>query len=123
MPKTKKRSYKIPLFPAGRLYVLFGKSFAKIAKEENLNGAYKDHAAGVWVWEGDYYVGFGLDEFSIPIIAHEAVHVANNILDHVGVKADHNNDETLAYMVSWVVGKVLDAQHDLKVGAMKQQGK
>ena len=39
---------------------------------------------------------------AISVIAHEAVHAANFILDGMGMEGDFNNDEVQAYMVQHI---------------------
>ena len=43
---------------------------------------------------------------AISVIAHEAVHASSYILDAMGVLADHDNDEFLAYMVQYICEEV-----------------
>ena len=65
------------------------------------------HGAEAWVGARDgsrdvvMYVGDPRPE----LIAHEAVHAANEILGLAGVEIDAKNDEALAYLVEWVVGR------------------
>ena len=47
-----------------------------------------------------------VDRITNGIIAHEALHAANFIFDAVGVPADYDNDEPLAYLVKWITDKV-----------------
>lgn len=44
----------------------------------------------------------------IPEITHEAVHASVNILDMRGVKYNYENDESLAYLVEYIVRKILE---------------
>lgn len=46
---------------------------------------------------------------ALSVIAHEAVHAASFILDHLHIKADFNNDELQAYIVQFIVEKVENA--------------
>lgn len=43
------------------------------------------------------------DKMTSPNMAHEAVHAANRICDYVGINADWENDEAVAYLVSFIV--------------------
>ena len=49
---------------------------------------------------------FWPDRYTIPIAAHECVHAAWAILDHVGVEVSQENDEMLAYLVGFLMEKV-----------------
>jgi hypothetical protein len=57
----------------------------------------------------EHHVDIYIKEPLCAVIAHEAVHAANYILSDRGVLCDHDNDEPLAYLVEWVVSKVVDA--------------
>jgi hypothetical protein len=56
-----------------------------------------DAAVVISLWEGS----------NTPLIAHEAVHAAMYFCDHLGISTTHENDETLSYLVQWVVAKVM----------------
>lgn len=45
---------------------------------------------------------------AISVIAHEAVHAANFIMDAMGMIADFNNDELQAYIVQHICTKAED---------------
>lgn len=51
---------------------------------------------------------------AVSVIAHEAVHAANFIMDGMGMVADFNNDELQAYMVQHICTK-----HEDKVGTYR----
>lgn len=40
------------------------------------------------------------------IIAHEAVHIVNDIFNRVHIKLDLDNDEPQAYLMGWVVEQI-----------------
>lgn len=40
---------------------------------------------------------------NIPILAHEALHATNKILDKRGIKSDFENDEAQAYLLEWIM--------------------
>lgn len=48
---------------------------------------------------------------AVSVIAHEAVHAANFIMDGMGMQADYDNDELQAYIVQHICEK-----HEIKVG-------
>ena len=63
--------------------------------------------------ELDEHAAMVLIAFSTPfnmtangIIAHEALHATNRILEHVGVEPDHINDEAQAYLLSYIVDQI-----------------
>lgn len=40
----------------------------------------------------------------VDILTHESVHVAAQLLDHIGQKADRHDSEALAYLAGFVAG-------------------
>ncbi len=49
------------------------------------------------------------NKYDWHILAHEAVHAGNWVLRQKGVKIGRKNDEALAYYVSWIVEKTMEA--------------
>lgn len=41
-------------------------------------------------------------------IAHEAVHMANQLYNHIGQEIDTENDEDYAYLVGWIVNQIYE---------------
>lgn len=56
------------------------------------------HPVVVWVC-GDPSAG---------LLAHEALHAVVEICKHVGVEFDHDNHETQAYLLGWVVDRLVE---------------
>jgi hypothetical protein len=46
------------------------------------------------------------ENFAIGTIAHESFHITSFIMKRVGIHPDVNNDESQAYLLSWVVEEV-----------------
>lgn len=59
-----------------------------------------DTGVGVhnFIWIEDFH--------NDEVLFHESLHTAFNILDWVGVPADANSQEALAYLQSWLVKKI-----------------
>lgn len=38
--------------------------------------------------------------------AHESLHCVNEIFDYIGIKADNNNDEPHAYLLTWFMDEI-----------------
>lgn len=59
-----------------------------------------DTGGGVhnFIWVNDF--------LNVETLFHEALHTAFNILDWVGVPADADSQEAVAYMQSWLVKKI-----------------
>ena len=100
----KKRTIKLIPFHA-ELNILQGK---KEEIEKKYNRVFHNHDA-VTFWDdekSDIYVWF---EKSTPgIVAHESLHVVNITLGWSGVVADYENDETQAYLLGYVVNRIIE---------------
>lgn len=55
--------------------------------------------------QAQYFAVFG-DNPTLSIIAHEAVHIVNQIYIDRQMKLDPDNDEPQAYLTGWVVGEI-----------------
>jgi len=76
---------------------------------ESLDGAYEAFAGKIPNFAGGQTPVFVLllnGPIRAKVLAHECVHLANFILDHAGVAADHANDEPMAYLVEWLMGEI-----------------
>lgn len=49
-----------------------------------------------------------LDDRSPGSMAHEAVHVADGVFEDLGIDSDGSNDEHYAYLVGWIVEKLVN---------------
>ena len=70
------------------------------------SGEYLKTVHGLTVFGPDH----GLMMYATPraaTVAHEALHAANYMLKHAGVKISAENDEAQAYLVGWLVGEFL----------------
>lgn len=65
-----------------------------------------------------FYMLFNEENPNIGIIAHESVHVAGAICHEVGVPVSRDCDETLAYMVDYLVQCTVD-----EFRALQREGK
>jgi hypothetical protein len=105
--KTKKVTYKIPLY-YGELVILQGKNNKSFPKKYDLSGTkgyaactFKDHKKD----GSTRYVVIFFGKTDISTIAHEALHVVNQIFDDRLIYPDLKNDEPQAYLIGWVVSK------------------
>lgn len=57
---------------------------------------------------GHIIVAFAKPHITPGLIAHECGHAAGYVLNHVGVKADWENDEAFTYLLSWMVNRVYE---------------
>lgn len=120
LKQIKTKRVDIPIYRQ-RSYIHFGVTAEVINYAFDFNKV--DFAGVVWVDEDEHlHVAFSEEHMDIPTIAHEAVHMTNRLFSMVGAKLDSDNDEPQAYMVTFFVEAILEAQHKLGVGKMKQQG-
>jgi hypothetical protein len=93
---------KIPLY-FGRLIISVSKELNKL--DTRLKGEPNfDALTDTFIKNSLLHVQICLQPDATPsIMAHEAVHAANMIFEHVGVKLNLKNDEPQAYLVGWVV--------------------
>lgn len=104
--KTKK--INIPIY-FGRLVIHQDKNWNKINKKYDCF-ATKSFEAFVFDQEKksgrkEIIACFGKNP-SQGVIAHEAVHVVNNIFKNGLMKLDEENDENQAYLTGWVVSEI-----------------
>lgn len=45
----------------------------------------------------------------VDTIAHEAVHAAAQLLDHIGQRVDRHDSEALAYLTGWIAARCWEA--------------
>lgn len=67
-----------------------GLCMSRLEAKETYIGVFRDECDQTWMRD---------------TVAHECVHAAFDILDHVGVKVDPNNHEALAYMIGHLAGE------------------
>jgi len=60
-----------------------------------------------------FYILFNQPNPRIGIVAHESVHVAGAICESLGVPVNREADETLAYMVDYLVQSIVDEVREL----------
>lgn len=106
MSKRKTKRLIIPIYH-GHLKIIQVKELSELNKEydvdlHGLMGAflcYKDS-------EGYPYYALAFPEDVNPsVIAHESLHLTNQILDDSGVKLDPDNDEPQCYLLGWIVNE------------------
>ena len=81
-----------------------------LCKDAHLEESHGD-AVTYFLNENALIVPFDLDSvIDIGLLVHEAVHVANYMCARIGIKLCSDNDEPYAYMVQWLVNKLLDQE-------------
>lgn len=58
---------------------------------------------------GPIFVIWTRKKRDIPPLAHELLHAVNSVLHHAGVKPDFEDDESQAYLLTWVMEKALES--------------
>ena len=95
---------------------LFNQAFWIVDEKQAKEYVHHDNfVSGMWtavVFEG-YRKRISLcilnKKISEETIIHESVHIANRILDRVGVEITPYNDEVLAYLVPFIAKKIVEA--------------
>jgi hypothetical protein len=98
-----KKRIKIPLY-FQNLYIIQTDDFETIHREYKLKGSVD--FAGVTILDDDEIVVVFRTDVTPSIIAHEALHVCSYVFQGIDAEYDRDNDETLAYLLGWVVEQI-----------------
>lgn len=113
-----RRRYKLPLYGVPYdVYVV-----DTVDEARGIYPEYDEGYAAMVTYEDDYSqlrMIFRSGALSPAVTAHECVHLANRVCVLLGIKADAENDEPLAYMVQYIYGTAESAQRAHKVGKIK----
>jgi hypothetical protein len=101
----------IPIY-FGRLKIVIAKDFNEAAKRIGY-----ECNSDLSVYDAFVFPGFTKNGFSIytavfkpdasyKSVAHEAVHLVNNVFKDRGIKLDVFNDEPQAYLTGWFTGEI-----------------
>ena len=96
----KKKTIKVPLYP-NNLVMYKCDDLKEIEKLYDLSDC-SNYDAIVFEHKGLDIVAFSKTT-SPGYIAHEALHITNNIFRSIGAQPDLDNDETQCYLLEWVV--------------------
>ena len=105
------KKFKIPLY-YGSLHIAIcndvEKEIEDVRKKFYVNTDEYDFAGYSEATENHYLILLNKkhlisDDFAIGTLAHEAFHVTSFVMKRVGIKADVNNDEAQAYLLSWII--------------------
>lgn len=84
--------------------------FIAILKKKNIEIEISETQSGKTVWDtfnGLEFFVWIKNKNDLPTIAHEMLHVANAILISRGIRVDPDNDEIQAYLVEYLISKVI----------------
>jgi hypothetical protein len=101
--------HKIPIY-GGRLYIIIAKDFNK-AKEKyklNISGDLKGFY-GMTCRYTNKQVVLLEPNASTETVAHEAVHLTNDLFSDISAKLSRKKDEPQAYLTGWFVKKMTKA--------------
>lgn len=99
-----KKKIKIPLY-YNTLTIIQTDDFKAIEKEyklDNIDGEYE----GFVFSNGDSIVVVVTSKVTPSIIAHETVHIVNEIFLSTGMQLDKVNDEAQAYLTGFIVEQI-----------------
>ena len=114
-----KQAFKLPLY--GVPYEIYVVDTMEEAK--SLYPEFGDCFAAMVVCEDDYtklWMIIRNDVATLAVTAHESVHLANKICLFLGIKADADNDEPLAYMVEHIFGTAIKVQELHKISRYEE---
>lgn len=99
-----KEEKDIPIY-RGKLVLILAEDLTELNEEYNVNFT-SSYGGGVFNHTDEegytkFFVAFDND-WNYSLIAHEAVHLVNDIFKHKNIKLDHDNDEAQAYFTGWI---------------------
>lgn len=97
------KTIKIPIY-FDNLSIVFTDDFKKVDKMLKTkigNNKYD----GVFFCKKDEYI-IAIKKIEWSIIAHEVVHLVNEIFLKCGIQLDRVNDEPQAYLTGWVINEI-----------------
>ena len=98
---------EVPLY-FSTLQIVIAKNLNKALKKMKIKDHAEDYEAFVIVKRHKSIV-FIKPSATIGTIAHETVHVVNNVFKNASVQLDIDNDEPQAYLTKWIVDKIYNA--------------
>lgn len=101
-----KKRIKIPIY-LDKLLIIQTDNFEKIQKKYNLGGI-ADYCAITFQMDKEIVVVFN-SKVDASIVAHEALHICSYIFKNTGAEFDKDNDESLAYLLGYVVKEISKA--------------
>lgn len=102
-----KKTINIPIY-GGKLTIIQTDDFKKISSKYGVKIPEKADALAIrQEVNGIEYVLVFESKTTMPIIAHECLHIANYILYDSNITLDPHNDETQCYLLEWIVGNVV----------------
>lgn len=96
----KKKTIKVPLYP-NKLVMYKCDDLKEIQELYDLSDC-SNHDAIVFEHKGLDIVAFS-KTISPSIIAHESLHITNNIFRSISAQPDLDNDEPQCYLLGWIV--------------------
>ena len=98
--KTKK--IKIPIY-GDKWIIIVCNDLNKVLKKYNIEGDITHVDGFCYSKDGTHITAFLKKHLTHDNIAHECVHLLNDIYSFNEVKLDINNDESQAYLMGWLV--------------------
>lgn len=112
-----KRSYKIPLY-GGRLHVIIQEDIDDLAEMyPSPDRMDLSNWGAVTFWSdhrNQIYCAFREGAITPGLVAHESLHVMNQVFIRIGYHPEADNDETGAYLISWIVNRITEVQNERK---------
>lgn len=104
--KRKIKNLKIPIYFGG-LKIIQVKELGELNKEYDVD-LYGLMGAFMYQNDSEGYASYTLafpEDVTPSVIAHESLHLTNQILNDSGVRLDPDNDEPQCYLIGWIVNE------------------
>lgn len=101
----KSKTVDIPIY-FGKLIIIKTDDFKEVDRVYKTKAKNKLYDAIVFktIKEGHHVVAIKVVDWSV--IAHETVHLVNNIFLECGIQLDRVNDEPQAYLTGWIINEI-----------------
>lgn len=100
------KKHKVPLY-FEKIRIVVTNNPAKLLKKENIKYDFDVNIYEAFVQLNKKDTTLYIRPKAKPsIIAHEAVHIVNEIFKRVQIRPDLDNDEPQAYLMGWIVDKI-----------------
>jgi hypothetical protein len=86
--------------------IMFRREYLNMNKTRGLpyrDSTFEVHAGKFISYDGHHCMAFSSNRPSSGVMAHEALHFVNFVLDDLGNKASFDDDEKQAYFLQWTV--------------------
>lgn len=101
----KEIKFKVPIYNGNIIIVITDNFSEYLKKVDNYYSSDDDECFGMVTTTDKHYLMLIKTSYKddYGIVAHEAIHLANRILESRGIVISTSNDEALAYLVTYII--------------------